>query len=354
MKTEEEVEKVESMEDTMNAILDDIDTREEEVVEKRARDEDGKFAKAEKEEVAEAKPDTKPAKKKAEKTESVEVHAESTVIQPVETNTEVKPATDIRAPSSWGAEGKAKFATLDPAIQKEVLKREEDFHRGIEQYKTKAGFADNIYREIAPYEAMLRSEGASPEAAVRHLFSAAYTLRTGTPQQKMQLISSVAQMYGVEMPQGGEESNIDPTVYALQQQVQQLQTTLQQGQQQQETATTQTLSNEIEQFKADPQNIYFENVKQDMAALLQAGRATNLKEAYDMATWARPDVREQMLAKQSRTAEEKRIAEATQAAVAAKKSAPVNVKSKGVFQPSNAGKTMFDTMGSVYDDIQQR
>lgn len=339
----------------MNSILDEIDSREEEPKPERARGPDGKFTKAEtaeteEEPVIEAKAEKEPKKEPKPEATEAEPVAEAAPEQKAE------PKPDTRPPSSWSAEGKTKFATLDPAIQKEVLKREEDFHRGIEQYKAKAVFADNLYRELAPYEAMIRSEGATPEMAVRNLFSAAYTLRTGTPQQKAQLLSQVAQMYGVEMPQAGEEyPAIDPTVAQLQQRIAQFEQAMQQGQQQQEVATTQTLSNEIEQFKADPQNIFFENVRQDMAALIQAGRATNLKEAYDMAIWARPDVREQILARQSREAEEKRLAEATKAAVAAKKSAPVNVRPKGVFAPAaNAGKTMFDTMSSVYDDIQSR
>ena len=48
---------------------------------------------------------------------------------------------------------------------------------------------------------------------------------------------------------------------------------------------------QIEAFKMDPKNRFFENVRQDMAKLFQTGKADTLQEAYDAACWLNPDIR---------------------------------------------------------------
>ena len=59
------------------------------------------------------------------------------------TTTEEKPATTeqstapaVRLPKGWKQETLDKFATLDPEIQAEVLQREDDFFKGIEDRKS--------------------------------------------------------------------------------------------------------------------------------------------------------------------------------------------------------------------------
>lgn len=340
---------VTSIEDDMSSLFDEIQERDEPEAEKpeRARAPDGKFTKAE-----EAEPDksAKPDKTEKLKVEPV-LETQDTTIKPENTPTET-----IRPPSSWSAAAKAKFAAMDQDVQKEVLKREEDFHKGIESYKARATLGDTLYKEIAPYEAMIRSQGSSPEISIRNLLGVAYQLSTGTPQQKQQVIAQIAQMYGVEMPQPGEDvPQTDPTVAALQQEVQRLRQEREQEKYQMETSTTATLSNEIEAFKADPKNIYFENVRAHMSALLQGGRVKGLQDAYEQATWANPEVRQQLLAQQAKEAEAKRLEEAKKTAIDAKRSAGINTRPKsGIASVAPAGNTMVDTMSQVYDDIVSR
>ncbi len=58
-----------------------------------------------------------------------------------------------------------------------------------------------------------------------------------------------------------------------------------------QTAQTAPIVSQIDAFQNDPANLYFENVRDDMAVLLHNGKASDLKEAYDMACWMRPDIR---------------------------------------------------------------
>lgn len=278
----------------------------------RARDGSGKFVK--KDEAATEQPATEQsAQQKATEQPAVE--------QPAAT-------TELRAPSSWSATAKSEFAKLNPVVQKEVAKREEDFHKGIEQYKESANFANNMRQVIRPFEQTLRQLNATPEQAVHELLKAEHLMRTLPPEQKTAYFYQLANQYGVQLQpqQQSEQQHVDPTVQALQQQVGQLTTHINQVQQreqqyaaQQKRAADQQAQTELQTFAKDPKSMYLENVREDMALLLQEGRATDLQDAYDKACWQNPEIRQILLQQQIQASGNKRIEEAKQKAANAKR-----------------------------------
>jgi hypothetical protein len=77
----------------------------------------------------------------------------------------------------------------------------------------------------------------------------------------------------------------------------------------------------IKQFGSDPKNQFFENVRQDMTRLLQAGAAESLEDAYDKACWANPEIRNLLIKQQAPAAASDpsaKVAAATQARAASK------------------------------------
>lgn len=263
----------------------------------------------------------------------------SSITEPEEAEVEAskeqspKPVSAFRAPQSWSASAKAKFGELSPEIQQEVIKRERDFDKGLQQNAGLANFGRSLAEVISPYQAMLAAEGASPVEVVSDLMRTAYLLRTAPPQQKLQLFRQVAQQFGVDLNglTTTEEPYVDPHIAALQQRQQQLEQYLQQqhlqAQQQSQQAQAQEttrLSSEIEQFANDPAHVYFEEVRADMAALLKAGRARDLADAYEMAIWARPDIRSSLMQEQEakRKAEAARRAKDAAAAAVSVRGAP--------------------------------
>jgi hypothetical protein len=72
-------------------------------------------------------------------------------------------------------------------------------------------------------------------------------------------------------------------------------------QQQTQTQDAQVQS-EIGAFAQDPANPYFNDVREHMGALMKAGKAQTLREAYDMATWAHPSIRKTLLEQQAQAA----------------------------------------------------
>lgn len=252
------------------------------------------------------------------------------------------------APNTWRKEVADKWTTLPPEVQAEVERREADFHKGIEGYRAKAQFADSMERAIAPHTDTLRNLNVAPDAAVRELLSADHKLRYGSAGEKQHYFSQLAQAYGVDLGQVQAMPAIDPNVSAMQQRIQQLEGTLQHqslmGQQQAEAK----LNSEISAFAADPSHSHFETLKGHMAALLQAGQAKDLADAYEQASFANPTTRAAVLATQQ--ASER--AAATKKAQAAKTAASVNVRSRPSMPISQPIGSMDETIRATLRRLQ--
>lgn len=240
-------------------------------------------------------------------------------------------------PSSWKPEAKPLFERIagDPElamIADEIERREADFHKGLEGYKGKAQFADAMEKAIAPFQATIASYGVSPDVAVQALFAADHRLRYGAQHEKAQALMQLAQDYGISLDGLPQQAQVAPEYVALQNELHQLKAMQHQWMLSQQQAQSQTVLSEIERFATDKP--HFDAVREDMAALLQAGRAESLEQAYEMATWARPDVRSSLLEQQRKDEEAKRREDAQRAAAAAK-SAAVQVRGAPTGGPSS-------------------
>lgn len=260
-----------------------------------------------------------------------------------------EPAEPIKAaPNTWKKEAHEAWIKADPVLRSEVERREADFHRGIEQYKQAAQFAQTIQQAVAPYQATLTSLGISAEKAVGELMAADHKLRHGSPQEKNSYFAQLAQTYGIDLGQVQNAPPIDPNLSALQQRIQQLEGTLQQqslvGKQESEAA----LNSEIASFSADPSHSHFESVKGHMVALLQAGQAQSLSDAYEQAIYANPATRALVLAEQQAKAR----SEATKTAQAAKQAASVNVRSRPSMPVSQPIGSMDETIRATLRRLQ--
>ena len=328
---EQEAPEVKSMDDTIRETYEKIQSRGEETEEEaeaRERDEKGRFKASQK---------------------AVEAHVE--VSEPVveETPVEVAPVEPVPVvvPPEVQRLGLKKeeaeaYAQAPEVLKQAFIRRSEEMHKGLEQFRTKAQFGHQMEQVIAPFTQQLQAMGATPEMAVSRLLAAESQLRNGSPEQKQAMFFKLAQDYGVQL--NGEMPTIDPNVSVLQQQIQQLTGWIQQKQQREEQAQADTLNSEIQRFASNPANKHFEAVRNDMAALLQGGIVTNLQEAYDRAVYANPNTRTQLLAEQQAQAEAKRKAELSQKAQEAKKAASVNVPKKGSSTPKRPVGTMDETI----------
>jgi len=216
------------------------------------------------------------------------------VTQPSASEAPQQPGT-ILPPYGWSAANKAKFAALDPDVQQEVLRREREMEDAKKQWDSKGEQLNRFQALYEPIKDRLTLSGIDQYAYTQALIRADELLRTNPQQALVQL----SQMYGINFPgiQPQQQPYVDPTLSALQQQVQQLTQHITSQNTAKEQAEMAEVSGQIAAFREDPKHPYFDNVKDDMALLLERGKAKALDDAYEMACRLNPEVWAVMQAK---------------------------------------------------------
>jgi hypothetical protein len=273
--------------------------------EARARDEKGRFAAKQKEEA-----------------EAAEVVEE---VAPVEV-----PAR--KAPSSWKPEAQTiweKAARGEPitAQEAQVLadesdRRESDFHKGIQTYKEAANFGRELHQVFTPHAEFLQQLGATPSGAVDVLMKTARVLYQGTPEQKAREVADMCQRHGIDIESLAHVQPIDPTIRALQAQQEQILQFLAAQQRPSVPDIEPSLVSEVQSFKQSHE--HFDLVREDMALLLESGRASGMEDAYNKAVRMNDQAWGATQAKQQADAQAKAAAaqKAKAAAVQVKGSSP--------------------------------
>lgn len=292
---------------------------------------DGKFAPKEAKEG-----EDKPAEPKAEE------QPQEAPQEPVEAKAEGdKPLTP---PIGWSPQSKAEFAKLPDHLKADIVKREKDIAKGLEAKALEVKRYQPIEELLAPRRDRWAMAGLDEATALKQLFAASDWLE----RDPASAIAYLAKQYNVTSAQAGSQANVapqqntisrpSPEIATLQQE---LLTLKEQLLQQSQTPYVE----QVEAFAADPKNLYFENVREDMGILIREGRAKTLQEAYDKATWANPEIRAILIAEQAAKAGNG-SAEASKRVEKAK-----NAGSSVTGAPGNQTPLVVNGSGSVEDDI---
>lgn len=247
------------------------------------------------------------------------------VAEEIVTDAPVEPEKPmIEPPVGAPAVIKEKWAVLPDEVRAEIARREDEIHKKFTQHDEERKLGKDLKEVISPYMPLIAAQGGSPTTAVANLLNTAYQLNTGTPQQKLQLFQQLAQQYGIDITALNQQQDYqDPYILQLQNKISELEQRTQpqflqkQLQDQMETAR---ITSEVQAFASDPANPHYAKVAPVMSALVTSGRAKTLKEAYDAACWADPEVRSILEAEKMKQLEEKRKQE-----LEAKKKAAVSV-----------------------------
>ena len=177
---------------------------------------------------------------------------------------------------------------------------------------------------------------AEPSQVFDTLMQHEYVLRTGTNEQKIQMLLGLARDYGVNMAQNGNgeppsaeedpfeiQQKIQAALNPVMQQVQQLSGSVQQQQGYNQQASQAAGQNHIDEFRdrkgADGKlaHPYYPEVFDDMLAMAQAkqaaGQTPDIAELYEQAIWSNASVRAKVQAAEKHTlrqAEQQRQARA--------------------------------------------
>jgi hypothetical protein len=267
----------------------------------------------------------------------------------------------IAAPQSWSPAAKAEWTKLPEAIRKEVAKREADVTRGFQQYAERVKSVEPVIQALEPVRQAMELNGVQPAQYVQRLVAAEQFLQ----RDPGAALKWLADQYGVplgaqtQQAQGAEQAPAsDPHIAALVQRQQQLEAHIQSVMQERQTeaqrraeAERTDLHRTVETFAADPAHLYFENVRGEMAALLQVGRAADMKQAYEMACWANPEVRAQILrqedekrAEAARQDEARKRDEQAKKAAEARKLAGINVRGSGASLSPSRARNLDETL----------
>ena len=322
----------------------------------RARAPDGKFVKTESAAPAEA-PDTSPP---------VGVPEQAAVDAPVEG---AQPAVDLnRAPSSWKPAAKAAWQALPEPVRAEIHRREFDFHNTTFKgpLKENADFGQSVRQVVEPYKAMIEAEGGTPERAIADTMRTAALFRTGTQEQKLQALWQIDKQFNGGLAQHFERSvqaeiakrtgqpavegqppvyqdpRVDTILQSLQEQERQRQEQERQRQQEQEQQNANVVQEFINAKGTDGQPLYpfVDNVIADMSARVQLIRQQNpalnpheaLKQAYEQASWANPEVRAVLISQQQ--AQANKPEDNLRRVEQAKRASAVNVPKRGALPAS--------------------
>ena len=205
-------------------------------------------------------------------------------------------APAVRAPPSLSPAEREHWAKAPPEIQRAFVRRENELRTKLNEHAALRKMGDEVQRTVAPYEAFLRSHGSNPVKALESALATAYTLRTADPQTKARAVADLikahaipvealaAALDGTPAPTSAPQAYQDPRVDQIYQMLQAQQQTQQQALQSQ-------ADRKIQAFAADPKNEFFEDVKVSMGKAIDAGLASDLETAYDLACNAHPEIR---------------------------------------------------------------
>lgn len=246
-------------------------------------------------------------------------------------------------PRTWQNDQRRQlFIKAPPEIRKALAEREAEMEAGVAKLQQRYGGIEQL---VAPIRQQLAMEGRSPEQYLSALMTADHMLRTD-PQQAL---GKIAQMYGVRMD-GAQTQHTPTDPYA--QEMQNLRNEVAQLKAAPQRAIDQDAWSKIEQFAADPANVFFPQVRTIMSSLLQNGVASTLKEAYDNAVQAHPEVRKQLDAEKATQAQAAQAEAAKKAAADAQRMATVNMATRGgAGSSAMPAASMRETMQKVADRI---
>ena len=237
------------------------------------------------------------------------------------------PGWSVASKSAWGA--KLPTEQQWAAIQADTLKREQEVNSGFAQYSG--------MKELLPYSQRAQARGQTLKQALDRYIEIESVLERQplagllniasnigfTPQRlAMELAPYLGQSNGqgayVQDQQSYQQPAFDPAllqqyVNPLSQEVNQLKSFVQQFQQAESARYGSAFNAAQSRFMSEPDSRYFENVRQQMAQLFQAGilqesgdHYADLKSAYEMACNMNPEIRELRINERIAKTEEQR------------------------------------------------
>jgi len=214
---------------------------------------------------------------------------------------------DVKPPQSWKPAAREHWNKIPAEARAEIQRREKEIQQGLSQSAHARKFGDEFFKVMSPYEGLLRAQGATPLGAVQNLMQTVAGLSMGSTQQKAGLVAGIIKNYGIDIEAlsqllaGAQPKQEDDVTDRVMQRVQQAIAPIQQhiqgqsAQQRHQDAVGEAAAVEfVTEFISDPQNEFAEDLREDMADLLDAsarrGKKMTIQQAYKLACDADPSI----------------------------------------------------------------
>jgi hypothetical protein len=310
-----------------------------EAKEARLRDEKGRFA---------TKIGDKAPPPKVEEAPKVEVKDKAPA-EPTPNPEIQKPK--IAPPRSLRATTREGWDKIPREMQEDISRADKEIQKVMSESAQARQIHDKFKETISPYEHLFRSEGVEPLQGIGNLMRTTAALATGPQQTKAQIVAGIIKTYGVDIatldallagqaPQGGyQQPQYQPTPDPRQFRDPRLDALLEQQSARVQQEAAESIA-EVEQEE------FFDDLRDNMAKLLEAGLVKTAREAYDRAALFHPDVSRVM--DQRRAAANQGSTQRAQAAASSVKAQPAT----GIKADSDRG--WYGAVEDAYEKAQGR
>lgn len=267
-----------------------------------------------------------------------------------------------RLKAKWGE----KWQTIDKDLRAEFHQYESSIGGLASKYGKAAKSWDQAMQVSAPYMDMIRKEGGDYHSATANLFETARILRQGLPEQKVQLVRQMCQAYGIPLdavmgqrqaategqPSNNQQPQISEVSPELLNRLNELERTILTRDAGVAHNAQQKVNSDVENFLADTANVYIREpgYLDTMAGLISAGKAENIKSAYEQAAWLHERTRILEIAKMNTARMQPRVDAANQAR---RVGVSMNGNATGTVSRDPSKMNLRDALSAAYDgDLQ--
>jgi hypothetical protein len=197
-----------------------------------------------------------------------------------------EPRSAIRPPPGFSVAAKQAWDSLPEAVKADISKREAEVNAGLQRYGGLKAYADEAERNGKSLQAAVHDYVTVEHELGKDAVGGIEYLCRRLNWQPIEVLKAWLSKYIPYRGQNGGQIQpqyqqpVDPNMIASHA-ANMVRMEFQRGQ----------IDNDIAAFSANPANRFFPNVRQDMAILVQAGKAVDLQTAYEAACWMHPEIR---------------------------------------------------------------
>lgn len=325
--------------------------------------------------VEESTPDSEPSEDTATDTTTDDTSVEKAIKdkeapeKPAENKEAAAPIVE-KAPASWSAKAREAWGKLPQEAQAEVMKREREVNKVLQETAGARNLATQLHGVLAPYKDGMMANGVSnPIEAIGSLLATESRLRAGNSQEKALTVANLIKSYGVNIqeldnilsnqgysPQQQQQTGqgYDPRIEQMIEQrmapVNQFLQMQQQQYKQQEQYQRQQAVQTVTGFAEKAE--FINEVRMDMADLLDMaaarGQQMSIEDAYKKACAIHPEVSSVMAQR-----DKERALMGSQSEINRKKTAAASITGLQRGPSANKGHdSLRSTISSIWDDKQ--